>query len=66
LGKPISTGRATFAATTNSRRMSRPEKNSVWLGIPGSSPVPRTPSAPGAQATSRHGPSEAFIVVVML
>ena len=43
-----------------------PAKNSVWLGIPGSSAVPRTPSAPGAQGTSRQGPSEALRVLRML
>ena len=61
-GSPTVTGLAMLTAVTYSSRATRPAKNDVWLGMPGSSAVPRVPSRPGAQATSRQGPSEVLSV----
>ena len=59
---------AALIPVVSSSRVSRPAKNDVWLGIPGSSGVPSVLSGPGAQglAGSRQGPSDALRVFLRL
>src|SRR5687768_13403152 len=63
LGNPRFISREMLAVTLNSPFRSPPASNEVWLGIPGSSAVPSTPSGPGAVGVDRLGPSDEFRVL---
>src|SRR5882762_1650780 len=48
---------------TASSRLILPAKNEVWLGMPGSSAVPKRVSGPGAVGVVSDGPSDEFNVL---